>query len=66
MVGLTSPRMRRVLNEAAEVFDWVVVDTPPIGPVATIAGWPAVTASVIGKTSAMAAMKAWMSSKKWC
>lgn len=31
MGGLTSPRMRRVLKEAAEVFDWVVVDTPPIG-----------------------------------
>src|SRR5438128_2173976 len=31
MVGLTSPRMRRVPSEAAEVFDWVVVDTPPIG-----------------------------------
>src|SRR5437867_516564 len=31
MVGLTSSRMRRVLHEAAEVFDWVVVDTPPIG-----------------------------------
>jgi Mrp family chromosome partitioning ATPase len=23
--------MRRVLHEAADVFDWVVVDTPPIG-----------------------------------
>jgi receptor protein-tyrosine kinase len=31
MVGLTSSRMRRVLLEAADVFDWVVVDTPPIG-----------------------------------
>jgi capsular exopolysaccharide synthesis family protein len=29
--GLTSSRMRRVLAEAAAVFDWVVVDTPPIG-----------------------------------
>jgi receptor protein-tyrosine kinase len=31
MVGLTSARMRRILNEASAVFDWVVVDTPPIG-----------------------------------
>jgi capsular exopolysaccharide synthesis family protein len=29
--GLTSERMRRILAEAAAKFDWVVVDTPPIG-----------------------------------
>lgn len=29
--GLTSDRMRRVLEEAARRFDWVVIDTPPVG-----------------------------------
>lgn len=33
MSGLTSPRMKRILEEAAESFDWVIVDAPPIGPV---------------------------------
>lgn len=28
---LASDRMRRVLREAAETFDWVIVDTPPVG-----------------------------------
>lgn len=32
--GLTSPRMRRLLQEAAEEFDWVILDTPPLGPTA--------------------------------
>lgn len=31
MSGLTSPRMRRVLDEARDRFDWVIVDTPPVG-----------------------------------
>ncbi len=31
MSGLTSHRMKRVLREAASLFDWVVVDTPPVG-----------------------------------
>lgn len=31
MSSLTSDRMRRVLEEAAARFDWVVIDTPPIG-----------------------------------
>jgi len=31
MGALTSERMRRVLAEAAEQFDWVILDTPPIG-----------------------------------
>src|ERR671930_88994 len=30
MSGLTSNRMRRLIGEAAETFDWVVVDTPPV------------------------------------
>jgi capsular exopolysaccharide synthesis family protein len=29
--GLTSPRMQRVLAHAATVFEWVIVDTPPLG-----------------------------------
>ncbi|WP_239493244.1 CpsD/CapB family tyrosine-protein kinase [Luteitalea sp. TBR-22] len=29
--GLTSDRMRQVLNEARDAFDFVIVDTPPVG-----------------------------------
>jgi len=29
--ALTSERMRRLIEEAREVFDWVILDTPPIG-----------------------------------
>jgi receptor protein-tyrosine kinase len=29
--ALTSDRMRRLVEEAREVFDWVIIDTPPIG-----------------------------------
>jgi capsular exopolysaccharide synthesis family protein len=31
MSTLTSDRMRRLIKEAAEAFDWVIMDTPPIG-----------------------------------
>jgi capsular exopolysaccharide synthesis family protein len=31
MAGLTSVRMRRLLEEARASFDWVLIDTPPIG-----------------------------------
>jgi capsular exopolysaccharide synthesis family protein len=31
MAGLTSVRMRRLLEEAREAFDWVFIDTPPVG-----------------------------------
>ena len=31
MGGLTSPRMRQVIDEAAANFEWVVIDTPPVG-----------------------------------
>ena len=31
MAGLTSDRMKAVLAEAASRFDWVIIDTPPIG-----------------------------------
>jgi protein-tyrosine kinase len=33
MSGLTSARMRRILEEAAARFDWVIVDAPPVGTV---------------------------------
>jgi capsular exopolysaccharide synthesis family protein len=32
MSGLTSDRMRRILAEASERFDWVIIDAPPVGP----------------------------------
>jgi capsular exopolysaccharide synthesis family protein len=31
MGGLSSPRMRHIIEEAAERFDWVIIDTPPVG-----------------------------------
>jgi protein-tyrosine kinase len=31
MSGLTSGRMKRVLEEAASRFEWVIIDTPPVG-----------------------------------
>jgi len=31
MAGLSSQRMRRIIAEARELFDWVIVDTPPVG-----------------------------------
>jgi protein-tyrosine kinase len=31
MAGLTSERMRWLLEEAREAFDWVIIDTPPVG-----------------------------------
>jgi capsular exopolysaccharide synthesis family protein len=30
MAGLTSVRMRRLIDEAKETFDWVIIDTPPL------------------------------------
>ncbi len=33
MSGLTSPRMARIVREAAARFDWVILDAPPMGPV---------------------------------
>ena len=30
MAGLTSERMRRLLDEAQQAFDWVILDTPPV------------------------------------
>lgn len=31
MGSLTSDRMRRIVQEAAVRFDWVIIDTPPVG-----------------------------------
>lgn len=31
MAGLTSPRMRTLIEEAKATFDWIVIDTPPVG-----------------------------------
>jgi Mrp family chromosome partitioning ATPase len=33
MDGLTSDRMRRILDEASRRFDLVILEVPPIGPV---------------------------------
>ena len=30
MAGLTSDRMRRLIEEARQSFDWVILDTPPV------------------------------------
>ena len=30
MAGLTSDRMRRLLDEARDMFDWIIIDTPPV------------------------------------
>jgi capsular exopolysaccharide synthesis family protein len=30
MSALTSSRMQRVIEEARELFDWVIIDTPPV------------------------------------
>ena len=31
LAGLTSPRMRHILEDAASNFDWVILDAPPVG-----------------------------------
>jgi capsular exopolysaccharide synthesis family protein len=31
MEALTSSRMIKILDEAASVFDWIIIDTPPVG-----------------------------------
>ena len=31
MAGLTSPWMKQLIDEARDAFDWVIIDTPPIG-----------------------------------
>jgi capsular exopolysaccharide synthesis family protein len=34
IAGLTSERMKRILQDASARFDWVVLDAPPVGPLA--------------------------------
>jgi Mrp family chromosome partitioning ATPase len=34
MSGLTSIRMRRIIEEASNRFEWVILDAPPVGPLA--------------------------------
>jgi len=34
MAGLSSARMRHIIDEAAARFDWVILDTPPVGVLA--------------------------------
>lgn len=34
MSGLTSTRMQHIIEEASSRFDWVILDAPPVGPVA--------------------------------
>jgi capsular exopolysaccharide synthesis family protein len=34
MRALTSPRMQQILQEASGRFDWILIDTPPVGPLA--------------------------------
>ena len=31
LAGLSSPRMQAVIQECAATFDWVLIDTPPVG-----------------------------------
>ena len=31
MAGLTSGRMQEIIEQAAAAFDWVIIDTPPVG-----------------------------------
>jgi capsular exopolysaccharide synthesis family protein len=31
MAGLTSARMRQILDQASAAYDWVILDTPPVG-----------------------------------
>lgn len=32
--ALTSPRMKRIMDEAEQRFDWIIMDAPPVGPAA--------------------------------
>jgi capsular exopolysaccharide synthesis family protein len=47
MSSLTSERMRRIVEEASARFDWVIVDSPPVGPVADANLLAAMTDAVI-------------------
>jgi capsular exopolysaccharide synthesis family protein len=63
MGGLISRRMRRLIGEASEAFDWVIIDTPPIVllPDAHILASMVDTALLVvraGRTSAKAVQQA--------
>ena len=63
MSSLTSTRMRRILKEGAERFDWVILDAPPVGPVADASLLAEMTDAVLlvvraGKTQYMPVQKA--------
>jgi protein-tyrosine kinase len=63
MSGLTSPRMQRIVREAAARFDWVILDAPPMGPVpdaSLLAGMADGTLLVVraGRTPCAAVQKA--------
>jgi len=63
MSGLTSARMKHIVNEAAARFDWVVLDVPPMGPVpdaSLLAGMTDGTLLVVraGQTPCAAVQKA--------
>jgi protein-tyrosine kinase len=47
MSTLTSPRMQRILDDASALFDWVVLDTPPVGTVADAGLLAAMTDAVL-------------------
>jgi capsular exopolysaccharide synthesis family protein len=63
MTALTSPRMQRILDEAGERFDWVIVDAPPVGPIADASLLAARVGAILfvvraGRTPYLAAQKA--------
>lgn len=63
MGALTSPRMQRILDEAGERFDWVIVDAPPVGPIADASLLAKRVGAIVfvvraGRTSYLAAQKA--------
>ena len=63
MSGLTSERMRRLLSMAAERYDWVILDTPPVaflpdGHLLSAMVDTVVLVVVSGRTPALAAQRA--------
>jgi capsular exopolysaccharide synthesis family protein len=54
MAGLTSPRMRTLLDDAAAAYDWVLLDAPPVGVMpdaGLLAGITGATLLVVGAGS---------------
>lgn len=63
MTALASPRMGELLQESAQRFDWVIVDGPPVGPIADATLLAPVVDAVLlvvraGRTHYAAAQKA--------